>query len=424
MKRYVAASAVTLALALTACSTSTGNAPDGRTGDPDVVTIWGWRQDAPWVDLIESYNETDPAVPVEYRGYLAEEYNTVLGTGLSGSSGPDVMMLRSYGGLQTAVAGGAIASLTEDDVPGIARYAEENLNGARSVEDGELYGVPFQVITAGVFYNQEIFDELGLEEPATWDDLMSVVQTVKDAGYVPFAAGAVDSWMLPILRDLFAASEYGGPEFVQALLDGSEDFTNPAYTAANEVLLGLREYMPQGFEGVSYADNQALFVSGQAAMYPGGIWEAAYFKGEGGMTLGLFNVPHTDGSTAEPFAMGYVDGSLGMSAQIEGAEREAALEFLRWTTTQEFGQAVADDLMAIPTVPGVEPQDPLLAEATEMYASNATPYLTYVNFDYGTPSGTSLEYDLLQKMMLGQIAPADVGVGVQEGIAQWFTPSS
>ncbi len=429
MKRLLAVpSAAALTLALAACSNPSGAEPQGAAAPGDdapagVVSVWGWRQDAPWTELVESYNATDPVMEIEYRGYKADEYNSILQTGLAGGDGPDVMMLRSYGGLETVVAGGGVAAIGQD-VPELAGFAESNLAGATSVEDGEVYGVPFQVVTANVIYNKTMFDELGLSEPTTWSEFIEVNDAIMAAGSIPLAVGALDSWALPIVRDLVGASAYGGPELQEGIRSGATDFLDPGYAAANQALLDLTEYFPAGYEGLSYADAVALFVSGQAAMFPGGIWELPTFQEQApDIELGLFNVPRTDGSTDEPFAMGYVDGSFGMSQALEGDEREAALAFLSWTAGEEFGQGVADQLLALPTVPAVEPQDPLLAEATAMYAANPTPYLTYVSFDYGTPAGSSLEYDLLQRMLLGEVAPQEVGKGVQEGISQWFVPS-
>ena len=35
---------------------------------------------------------------------------------------------------------------------------------------GQIYGIPFENVTIGVFYNKEIFTELGLELPATLEE--------------------------------------------------------------------------------------------------------------------------------------------------------------------------------------------------------------------------------------------------------------
>lgn len=419
MIRKVLASAGLLAIVggtLVGCGANGEGGGDGA-GDSETLTIWGWRGDAPWIDLMESYSA--PGITVEYKSFKAEEYNTALQTGLSSSSGPDAMLLRSYGGLETLVSGGQVAAL-EESFPGLANIPDNLIDGARSRADGEIYGVPFQSVTMNMFYNTDIFEEHDIEVPETWSDFVDACEKLKDAGVIPLAAGANSSWILPLYRDMFGASEYGGPAFAEALLSGEATFEDPDYAAANQVLLDLAPFLPDGYTGISNTDATALFTSGQAAMRPGGIWELAeYQQTAPDLKLGLFNPPPTTGN--EPFAVGYLDGAIGMNAALEGEEKEKAEAFLEWVGSEEFATKIADEVLSIPAVTGVTPSDPLLAEATTQFEQHPTPYLTYVHFDYGTPSGTSLEYDNLQKMMLGQITPEEVGTALQQGISQWFT---
>ena len=46
-----------------------------------------------------------------------------------------------------------------------------------ATEDGQPYGVPFIAVSHGVYYNMDIFAELGLEVPQTWEDLLADAAT-------------------------------------------------------------------------------------------------------------------------------------------------------------------------------------------------------------------------------------------------------
>lgn len=396
-----------------------GCATTGAASDEQTLTVWGWRTDAPWIELMESY-EID-GMTVDYKSYKPDEYNQILQTGLGSSTGPDLVMLRSYGGLDTLVSGGGIEPLDEN-FAGLGSIPTNLVDGARSNVDGKVYGVPFQSVTANVIYNKTVLDDLGLSEPTTWDEFIALNDDLLAEDMTPMAAGALDAWILPIYRDLFGAAAYGGPQFAADLLDGSTTFDDERYTTANETLMDLTKYFPSGFEGINVEDAKALFISGQAPLYPGGIWELTNFRDAmPDVELGLMDVPPVDGD--QGYAMGYLDGAIGMASGLDESKREAALQYLEWVGSADFGQAIADDLLAIPAVEGITPADPLLAKAATAFATNPTPYLTYVNFDFGTPSGTSLEYSDLQAMVIGQKSPSEVGADVQSGISQWFEPT-
>ncbi|MGP5268559.1 extracellular solute-binding protein [Brachybacterium alimentarium] len=384
------------------------------------LNVWGWNQGKDWVNGIEAFNKTQDDITVEYRGIKADEYNTVLQTGLSGSGGPDVLMLRSYGGLETVVSSDLILPL-DGQVPEVEKFAQEALDGATSRNNGKLYGVPFAVQTANVIYRKDAFSSIGVEEPTTWDDFTALCDTVKSAGTTPLAMGYQESWMGPIYRDMFGAASYGGPDFADELLSGGAKFTDDRYTAANKVLLDLKTWMPGSAQGMPVADLETLFVSGDAAMYPGGIWELAIFaEGLDIDSLGIFLPPPVEGDTT--FAMGYVDGSWGVSARIPDEKKDAAYQLLSYLAGTEYGTHMADTLLQVPCVPDVTPKNDLVAQAYSWFQKEPTPYTTYVNFDYGTPAGSSLEYEFLQKMLLRQIEPSQVGVEVEKGISQWFEP--
>ena len=61
--------------------------------------------------------------------------------------------------------------------------------------DGKIYGIPIGSANfGGWLYNKNIYEELGLQIPMTWDELMDNCQVIKDAGYTAVGAAYADSW--------------------------------------------------------------------------------------------------------------------------------------------------------------------------------------------------------------------------------------
>lgn len=410
-----------LTLAFTACSPG---ASDGDSDGGDVtLEVWGWRQEdvAAYQKIFKIYEDAHPGVTVEYVPYKADEYDTILRTGLSDENGPDVAQLRSYGLLQPLVGSGSLVAL-DDEVEDLAEFPEEVLDGARGVADEQVYGVPFALQTLHVIYNKTLFADHGITPPETWDDMITAFRTLDDAGLIPMAATVSDSWMLPIQQEIFGASTYGGYDYLERMLAGQATFTDRPWVDSLTTWKETSEFWEPQFEGVSYADAQALFTSGQAATFPGGVWELAVFdKANPDLELGIFNVPPPpNAAVSETLVPGYVDGSFGVSAN--SPDQEAALDLVRWMATPEFGQAFTDELRQISAVPGVEPSDELLAQALEAHLADPSPYVTYAYFSSGEPTAWDLASEGLSDFVLGQSSAEDAAGHIQQGISQWFEP--
>lgn len=391
--------------------------------DDVTITVWSWRtedEDA-YNEIFDVYEEANPGVTVEFVPFVNTEYNNILATGLTGEGGPDVVQLRAYGGIQPLIEAGQLMSL--DDVSSLENFTDAILKGATGLEDGSVYGVPFGVQALGAFYNVGVFEELGLEEPETWDDFIAVLDALAEAGYIPLGNPALDTWMLPILHDAVAASRYGGPEFQEAVLAGDTDFTDEAYVASIQVLADLQPYLPPDVVGVSYNDARTLFISELSPIFIGGSFEIGFWQNEApDMEVGMFMVPPPPDSLTGPLVPSWMDGSYGVNALTDVPE--ASLALVEWMGTAEFGQMFSDKIKQISPVDGVTPEEPLLAEFAEGMASNPASYLTLVDFRYGDPSGSTVLGNEIQRMYLGEVTAEEVAEALQTGISQWFVPAN
>jgi raffinose/stachyose/melibiose transport system substrate-binding protein len=419
---------VPLAGLATVAVIAAGCAPSGpaatEEGDEVTLSVWSWQAaSAPaWEAVFDIYEESHPGVTIEFEGYQATEYNQVLATGLSGSGGPDVAMIRAYGGAQAAIRAGQLVPLDEE-IDGLDQFDPVVLRAAQGQDDGATYGVPFAYQTLQMFYNKTMFDELGLEEPTTWDEFIDLQDALVDEGVTPIALGAREDWVLPMFADIVGSARYGGSEFEQEVLTGATDFTDPDYVASLEIVADMQQYLDPNVTAVAVADATLQFTSGQAAQWPGGSFDLAEFQdGAPDTEWGVYQVPTPPDSVLdEPVTPSYADGSFGINAASE--KQDAARELVQWMTTEEFGQAVADEVRQFSPLPGITYSDPVLQEIDELYQANSSPYLLLVDFRYGDPTGTGVLGPDIQAMFLGQKTPSDLATGLQAGISTWFTPT-
>ena len=384
------------------------------------LTFWSWRQEdrAVYEALIDTFEAANPGITVTFEAFEAQTYATALSTALAGGTGPDLMMVRAYGAFEAVAGADYLMALSTETVPALADFPAPALTAQTLRSDGTIYGVPFASQTMLVIYNKDIYDQLGLTEPQTWDELVANAEAIKAANIFPFANGTATAWQNETIATALIASSIGA-DFYAEVQAGTADFKDPRYVAGLERLKAISAYFPDGFIGLDYASSQQLFASGLAAMFAGGSFELANFRRQNpDLNLGIFAAP---GSAADdPKLVGiFYDGGYAANATTEHAE--AALKFLNYVASREFAQVFSNELSNISPVPGVTLEDPLLQEVSELNASSV-PYIMLTNFRYQEPTGSVLLQAEVQKMLAGETDAATAAAAVTDGIATYHAP--
>lgn len=384
------------------------------------LTFWSWRGEdkAQYQQFIDTFQKANPGITVKLETFEAANYNTVLSTALAGGTGPDVMMVRAYGGMENLAKPGYLMPLSTTDVQALTGFSKAAITAETMRSDNQIYAVPFASQTQFVIYNKGIFDQNGLKEPQTWDEFVALAKALKDKGVIPFANGTATAWQNETIVGALVSSIMTRG-FYDDLMAGKTTFADPRYVDAIAHLKDLTAYFPDGFIGLDYPSAQQLFTSGMAAMFAGGSYEIANFRGQNkDLQLGVFAAP---GKTAqdEKLVAIYFDG--GYAANAKTQHKEAALKFLNYLASKDFGQAFANSLKNISTVPGVTFDDPLLAEVAELN-QHSIPYIMLVHFRYGEPTGSVILQAEIQKLLSNQETPEQVGQNVTTGLAAWYAP--
>lgn len=100
--------------------------------------------------------EKSANITVKQTAIKNTEYNTIVSASLQGGGGPDVFMGRAYGGLQTLADSGYLLAL-DNLIPNLKDYSEPAKQGARSVKDGKIYGLPALSQAIFCYYNKAIY---------------------------------------------------------------------------------------------------------------------------------------------------------------------------------------------------------------------------------------------------------------------------
>ncbi len=306
-----------------------------------VLTMGAWRTATePMNRVLNQFNQMQPHLTVRWEPTLSGEYDTVLQGQLETGTASDLFFLRSFSTSQKLFEQGYVEPL--ENMPGLRENFTPSMLAPWATEDNELYGVPFTATSHGIYYNMDIFQELGLTVPQTWEELLTTAQVIKEAGYTPFANGSKDTWTTPEIVFMNLAPNFvGGREGRMEYLAGERCFDDNQMVATFQAVEDLAPYFPAEHKLLGYVDSLQLFLQGQAPMWLSGSWDIPYFEeAEADFAWSIFAVPPPSGQPA--YITFHLDVGIGLNAASK--HKEEAKEFLMWMTNPEFGKLLGNEM--------------------------------------------------------------------------------
>ena len=392
----------------------------GSSGEKAVLEFWTWRtEDVEFYDkVIAAFQKKHPNITVKQTALKNTEYNTILTASLQGGGGPDVFMGRAYGGLQVLANSGYLMAL-DNIIPELKDYSEPAKQGARSITDGKIYGLPALSQAIFCYYNKAVYKKLGLKVPATWAEFISNLETCKKSGIVPLANGSKDGWTVETLLGGVGPNFYGANDFFNAVVAGKTTFEDLRFVEAVKKIGELRPYMPELFAGVGYTDIQGSFINEMSAHMIGGSYEAGTFRSQNpSLDFDAFPVPGVKAGTQ--YVTFYADMNWAVNAGTKN--KEAALTFLKFLGSTEVGNMLISELKMVSSVPGVDTKlDPFVGKVITLL-KNSTSYIFLVPFRYKQPTGSALWQAAGQGYLAGTLTAEQACKNVQTGIASYYKP--
>jgi alpha-glucoside transport system substrate-binding protein len=179
-------------------ATAGGATQEPVSGTISVSGVWTGDEQAAFRAVIDGFTADNPDATVNYRG-AGDNLPTILATAIEGGNPPDIATVAQPGTIRDFVAQGHLKPIEFARADVEANF-DQGLIDLVTV-DGQLYGVLFKAANKSLgWYNAQVFEDAGVEPPATFEDLGQAAQTVKASGVTPYAVGADIGWPL---TDLF-----------------------------------------------------------------------------------------------------------------------------------------------------------------------------------------------------------------------------
>jgi alpha-glucoside transport system substrate-binding protein len=265
-----------LTLIITACTgggpESPGASQPGDGGTPTgtitVVHAWAGAEGEAFQSVVDGFTDANPDVEVELVQVPFDDLNSQMIQQFAAGTPPDVVS--TLPGLIHSLAGQGLL-MPLDDVWDEWVDGGEYSDAFRTIasHEGTAYGVFFKGNINGlIWHRNDTLDELGITEPASWDDFTGALdQIASDGTYEPFAVGAADVWVPTQWSDAFLAKT-AGPDVFNGLIDGSVAWDDPAVVEAfTEFSDFMASYWPDDALDVGFTDANCAWASQGAAVF-------------------------------------------------------------------------------------------------------------------------------------------------------------
>ena len=184
-----------------------------------------------------------------------------------------------------------------------SEYLDAGLDAAREnvTIDGKTYGLVYNALYQGVYYNKAMFEENGWEIPTTQDELQAIIDDCNEKGITPFASHMVDTWSIGnvtmqfMMNDVFNNDPTWGDKFRAGEVSFSD--SEEAQTAYSYNKLIYDNTYEDTFS-LEQTDCDARMVLGEAAMKVSGSWSIQNFLDiDENFDFGIFPFPNQTGDS-------------------------------------------------------------------------------------------------------------------------------
>ena len=202
--------------------------------EPCVLHMQGSARNKPgeeeaWAEVIAAFEqEYNCEVSVRWTGEWSE-IPQQLETARMASEPVDISTAGAMLVNSTLARGGILMDITDLITPFEDRFAPGMLKPY--IIGDRVWGIPWGTASSSMFYyNKTLFDELGLEEPKTYEDLLAIHQAVQEnTDMMTMVHQGKAPWMWPMWFFETFAQTTGNTsvEFIIEFLSGNKSFDDP-----------------------------------------------------------------------------------------------------------------------------------------------------------------------------------------------------
>jgi raffinose/stachyose/melibiose transport system substrate-binding protein len=349
-------------------TTSAPNAPSTTTQQNEVKNVttepvtltmqYNWS--SPNVDnqlykeRIQKFLELNPDIKIEAQDIPSAQYRTKLRTQAAGNSMPDMFILFPGIDMDPYIAADVLMPIDEimdtwKNILPAQALAGYNVNGKQ-------YAIPTKMTFVDIiYYHKDMLAKVGYDQfPKTYTEFLDLVKKLKASGVTPIGIGNKNRW--PLQSTVMSAIEdrIAGTEFLTKVKQGQAKFTDPEYIKSLGIFdeLTKLDAFNSDLNTMDEVQVQDYFLQKKAAITMTSSTIDSKFRvsnTEGGDNVGIALFPTVEGGKGTPGkSAGVVQYGIGLSKELKGAKKEAALKFLKYFYAPELYQNLMSKGIVVP----------------------------------------------------------------------------
>ncbi|MGX9901355.1 ABC transporter substrate-binding protein [Arthrobacter sp. SA17] len=405
--KIAAGTSLVAALTLAGCSTDSGSGSAAPATDGNVSGTLTMMYDSGYKAALEpviaAFGKKYPDVKLDIS-YGGADLLSVVSTQAQANNLPDLFLTVPGPAGSGGFTVGTLASqnhLLDLSNESWAADVPETWKGAVGHE-GKTFAYPGTLQGLGGIYNQTKLDELGVSAPKTWDEVLGLCKTAKDAGIYAYSQGLNDS---------------AGPQMVYLALSGTLVY-GPDPDLTDKQLAGKATFKDSGWKEIftKYKTMNDAGCFGEGAMgrtRQQGAQEVAAGKAVGVVDVGavlasvaqvgpnnkytMQALPATNNAedTYFPAAPGYT-----IAANANAKNPAAAKAFLQVLAEPANINKYSEGFASVPAIPNSEFKAPETLNAFNKSIADGK-YTDYSNQGWTSPKVSQVAQEEVQQVLLG-----------------------
>lgn len=316
--------------------------------------------------MTEAFSAKHPNIKFNIEIVASDKYNDALKMKIAGGDVPDIMFGRPNTMIDFLESGVFMDITDESFAQKINKTYIPNVSYKERV-----YGLPLDLMTNGVIYNKDLFEQAGVVVPMTWTEFVAACEQLKAKGITPFAGAFQQgvSYISYLYPDIFGSTLKRNPSFPAQLISGEKKWTDlQDIRGLLDRVSTMMPYLNEDYRDIDYEKSLQYFATGKAAMTVIGsfaIGTIRQYNPEG--NFGVFTFPAYDNPEDNVMTHG-TDNTFLPAANSKN--KEEMLQFFEFMASEEGGQIWADGVQTISALnPDIKPatQDSMAADFQKLY---------------------------------------------------------